>query len=82
MEMRDVGCIGNSSRGLIKSRVHGDRRICTVTEYTPGDVWGRVLCSQEMGKVNRNKRRCQIEKCRSITQDWMVLEVLSDIVKT
>jgi hypothetical protein len=81
--MRDVGCIGNSSRGLIKSRVHGDRRICTVPNILPeAPEPGRVLCSQEMGEVNRNKRRCQIERCRSITQDWMVLEAMSDIVKT
>ena len=49
------------------SRVHGDRRICIVDKYTPGDAWGRVLCSQEMGEVNGNKGRCQIERCGSIT---------------
>jgi hypothetical protein len=56
MEMRDVWCIGNNIKGLMKSRVHGDRRICTVTEYAPGDVLGRVLCSQEIREaITRGK---------------------------
>jgi hypothetical protein len=61
MDMRDVWCIGNNNKGLMKSRVHGDRRICTVVEYTLGDSWGKVLCSQEMG-VNRKKRGCNTER--------------------
>ena len=82
MEMRDVGCTGNSSRGLIKSRVHGWQEDLYSSRIYSRDVWERVLCSQEMGEVNPNVSRCQIERCRSITQDWMVLEVLSDIVKS
>ena len=54
---------------LYSSRIYSRRRLGEGSLFTRGEV-------------NPNVSRCQIERCRSITQDWMVLEVLSDIVKT